>query len=312
MEGGTEGKGAGIRTGDSLSVGALLAEARAAQGRELSEIARETRVPLRHLMAIEADDHHALPALPYAIGFVKGFSRAVGLDPEVMSARFRAETTLEPHTPAAAGEQPAEEARLPSRGLATISLVAVVAVLGGLTLYGLGVFDGEPPPPPVAAPPTEVAAAPPPAVPAAPADASTLASTTAPETAAPAAAPAIPAAGPVVIVAREDAWVKIYDRTTRRVAFMGMMAAGSRYDVPADGPALTLRTGRAGVLELSVGGVKLPPLGGPVQTIDGVLLTAPALAARFDPNAPPPVPVPRRPRIQRPDIQDPAPAVQPQ
>jgi hypothetical protein len=91
----------------------------------------------------------------------------------------------------------------------------------------------------------------------------------------------------VVLTAREDVWVKIYDRATGRRAFMGLLAAGQRYEVPADGPPLTLRSGRAGALVVSVGGTPLPPLGGPVQTIDGVVLTAPALAARLAPAVDP-------------------------
>jgi cytoskeleton protein RodZ len=287
-----------------LSVGARLTEARAATGRELPDIARETRVPLRHLMAIEADDHGSLPALPYALGFVKSYARCIGLDPEALAAQFRAETSLTPHVPTPPASQPADEARLPSRNLAVGSLVLLAAVILGLSLYGAGVFD--PAPPPVVALAPEPEARPLPAPPAAAADGLAAGAATAmpadpalpPAAIAPAAVqpaattvPAIPTAGPVVLLAREDVWVKIYDAATRRRAFMGVLAAGQRFEVPA-GSALVLRAGKAGMIEVSVAGVKLPPLGGPVATIDGVLLTAPALAARFDPTAPPP-PAPR-------------------
>ncbi|OSZ72493.1 hypothetical protein CAP39_03930 [Sphingomonas sp. IBVSS1] len=301
-----------------MTTGAVLAEARAALGRELLDIARETRVPLRHLMAIEADDHAALPALPYALGFVKNYARAIGLDAEAVAAQFRAETSLTPHVPSVPESPPVDEARLPSRGLAWGSLGLLAAVVIGLGLYGAGVFDAPPPPPTPVASPDNVASAP-----AAPAQdaavpvadpladpAAGLAAATpgaagsvaaGPAAAGPAAAPAIPTVGPVVLLAREDVWLKIYDRTTRRRAFMGVLAAGERYAVPA-GSDLVLRAGKAGVIEVSVAGVKLPPLGGPVQTIDGVVLTAAALAARFDPAAPLPPPVvrPRRAPVQVP------------
>ncbi len=299
-----------------LSVGARLAEARAATGRDLADIARETRVPLRHLMAIEADDHGSLPALPYALGFVKNYARSIGLDPDAFAAQFRAETSLTPHVPTPPPSQPADEARLPSRNLAVGSLVVLAAVILGLSLYGAGVFDAPPPPVAVAAPEPESAPVAPaapaqPGVAALPTDPAALppAATAVPAAAVPAVAPpAIPTAGPVVLLAREDVWVKIYDAVTRRRAFMGVLAAGQRFDVPA-GASLILRAGKAGMIEVSVAGVKLPPLGGPVATIDGVLLTAPALAARFDPNAPPPPPRPLRPRrtpVQPPVIPAPA------
>ncbi|WP_193743304.1 helix-turn-helix domain-containing protein [Sandarakinorhabdus sp. AAP62] len=264
--------------GRGLTVGALLAEARAAAGRDLADLARETRVPLRHLMAIEADDHEALPALPYAMGFVKTFARSVGLNPEAVGAQFRAETRLTPHVPTPPSLEPMDEARLPSRGLAFAGAAVLVLVVGGLGLYGSGVLDPAPSAPPVAASPD---AAPPNAASQAdkaPADVAAAPPTAAPAAAAPAA---IPTVGAVVLTAREDVWVKIYSRTTGRRAFQGLMVAGSIYNVPGDQGPLVLRAGRAGVIDVTVAGVKLPSLGGPVETIDGVVLTAPALAERF-------------------------------
>jgi hypothetical protein len=85
----------------------------------------------------------------------------------------------------------------------------------------------------------------------------------------------------VTLTARTDVWVKIYSRITGRKAFQGLMVAGSIYKVPEDNGPLVLRAGRAGEIEVSVAGVKLPPLGGSVETVDGVVLTAPALAERF-------------------------------
>lgn len=261
-----------------LTVGALLAEARAAAGRDLADLARETRVALRYLMAIEADDHEALPALPYALGFVKTFARSVGLNPESVGAQFRAETRLTPHVPSAPSLEPLDEARLPSQGLALAGLAVLVLVIGGLGLYGSGVLDRVPSAPQVAAPApaaidtaTAAASAPAPAPAAA-----------APGASAAAATPTIiPTSGPVTLTARTDVWVKIYSRITGRKAFQGLMVAGSIYKVPEDNGPLVLRAGRAGEIEVSVAGVKLPPLGGSVETVDGVVLTAPALAERF-------------------------------
>jgi cytoskeleton protein RodZ len=271
-----------------LRVGALLAEARAAAGRDLTDLARETRVPLRHLMAIEADDHESLPALPYALGFVKSYARSVGLNAEAVGAQFRAETRLTPHVPTPPSLELMDEARLPSRGMAYAGVAVLVLVIGGLALYGSGALDPVPSVPKPSAPPAaETAAAPP---------ASTVPAPASPDAASPAgpaaptAAPTtIPTAGPVVLTAREDVWVKIYSRFTGKRAFQGLMVAGSIYKVPEDDGPLVLRAGRAGVIDVTVAGVKLPPLGGSVETIDNVVLTAPALATRFAAAAPPPV-----------------------
>lgn len=286
-----------------LSVGALLAETRSATGRELVEFSRETRVPLRHLMAIEADDHRTLPALPYALGFVKSYARCLGLNSEAVAAQFRSETSITPHVPTPLIMEPLAESRLPSRGLAWGSVALLVVLIGALGLYGAGVFDPAPVPVETAAPETAVAdiaanpanaalAPQPSTAPVDPALAAPLPANPAagnlPVPPAAAAAPTIPLSGPVVLVAQEDVWLKIYDRVTGRRAFMGVLSAGQRFAVPADGPPLTMRAGRAGVVQVQVAGVVLPSLGGSVSTIDGVVLTAPALAARF---APPPADV---------------------
>jgi cytoskeletal protein RodZ len=229
-------------------------------------------------MAIEADDHEALPALPYALGFVKTFARSVGLNPESVGAQFRAETRLTPHVPSAPSLEPLDESRLPSQGLALAGLAVLVLVIGGLGLYGSGVLDPVPSAPQVAAPApaaidtaTAAASAPAPAPAAAVPGASAAAATPA----------IIPTSGPVTLTARTDVWVKIYSRITGRKAFQGLMVAGSIYKVPEDNGPLVLRAGRAGEIEVNVAGVKLPPLGGSVETVDGVVLTAPALAERF-------------------------------
>ncbi|OYU15453.1 MAG: XRE family transcriptional regulator [Alphaproteobacteria bacterium PA4] len=268
--------------------GAMLAEARAASGLTLEEIAKDTRVPLRHLRALEADQHDALPALPYAIGFVKSFARAVKLNPEEVAGQFRAETSKQPHQPMAASMEPLDERRVPGRSLVGASVAVIVLVIAGLSAWGAGVFD----PAPVAtsvettvAPPVE-APAPDPAPLAS--DGSAVAAVAAPAAPGAIAAP-VSAGGAVVLTAKEDVWIKIYDRDTRTSARIGILKAGESYTVPADQPGLLLWTGKAGALAVTVGGRALPPLGGPVQTVRDISLTAADLIARSQP-APPAAP----------------------
>jgi len=264
-------------------VGAVLGEARVAAGLELADIARDTRVPVRHLRAIESDDHSALPALPYAIGFVKSFARAVHLDAEAVATQFRSETSKTAHVPAVASIEVLDERRMPPRGLLVLSIVAVLAIVAAVVAYSAGMFTpshsavvaaAEAPalPPPAAATPAEAAAP----VAAAPATAA-------------AAAPVI-APGPVSITATEDAWIKIYDKATRTSVKVGNLKAGERFDVPAEPAGLMLWTGRAGALKISVGGRVLPPLGGPAQTVKDVSLVPADLVARAAAAAAAPAP----------------------
>ncbi len=295
-------------------LGAMLGEARAAAGLDLGDISRDSRIPLRHLRAIEADNHDALPALPYTIGFVKSFARAVGRDPEAAAAQFRAETTKAPIVPMMAAIEPLDERRLPPRGLMTASIAGLVIVLAGVVGYSAGMFDRARPATPAAvaatttagAPagssvPTSAAGAPVHSVQPAAAPVSTTAVAAAPTTSAAepvAASLAAPnpgsagtaglatnaAAGPVTITPSEDVWVKIYDRSSRSAVKIGILPANVTYAVPAT-PGLLLWTGKAGVLKLNVGGRAIPPLGKPVETVRDVSLAPADLLARAGPAA---------------------------
>jgi cytoskeletal protein RodZ len=264
--------------------GAVLAAARNAAGIDLVDLARDTRIPLRHLKAIEADSHASLPALPYTIGFVKTFAKAVGLDPEAVATQFRGETSKLAHVPTLPSLEPLDERRLPSRGLVGTSLAVIVLIIAGLSAWGAGLFDPSLPTAPVVAEAPPQAPAPEVSTPTG--DIGVAAPATAPVAAAPvAAAPGAPVAGPVVLTANEDVWIKIYDRTTRTSAKIGILKAGESFAVPTDPPGLQLWTGKAGALTVTVNGKPIPPLGGPVQTVRDVSLAAADLLARA---APPP------------------------
>jgi cytoskeleton protein RodZ len=70
------------------------------------------------------------------------------------------------------------------------------------------------------------------------------------------------ATGPVRIVLRatSDSWIQVRDASDTLV-FTRLMRAGDVYRVP-DKPGLTMRTGNAGGLEVTVDGNAAPSLGG--------------------------------------------------
>jgi cytoskeletal protein RodZ len=72
-------------------VGDRLRAARLAAGLALSDIADKTRVPLRHLEAIESNDFSTLPSFTYATGFVRAFARVVGEDEVALIRDLRVE-----------------------------------------------------------------------------------------------------------------------------------------------------------------------------------------------------------------------------
>lgn len=62
------------------TLGEKLREAREARGLTLREVADSTRISVRHLEAIEADDYRPLPGGVFNKGFIKAFARYVGVD----------------------------------------------------------------------------------------------------------------------------------------------------------------------------------------------------------------------------------------
>lgn len=264
-----------VRSEGSGGVGARLARARADKGLSLADVASATRIPIRHLESIENGDFQGLPAPTYSAGFVKSYARMLDLDGQEMSDSFREEAGQGVQTPYTASYEPADPARTPPRGLALIALLAAV-VIGLGYLYWRGSAEDpvtlaaasrdEPAPAPAAAPPAPAASAP--------------AAVSAP-------APVAPAAGPVVISADKDVWLKVSERGGPTL-FLGVLKGGDRYEVPASAADPILTTGRPGVTRVTVGDAAIPTLGDPDRIAKDVSLKPDALRARI--GAPPAVP----------------------
>ena len=73
------------------TAGAMLRAAREDAGLGVTEVADEINVKPERLAAIEAMDLEALPAAPYALGFVRAYAGFLGLPVEPLVARFREE-----------------------------------------------------------------------------------------------------------------------------------------------------------------------------------------------------------------------------
>ena len=275
------------------TLGERLRQAREAKGLTLADISGRTRVPARQLAALEADAHETLPGFIFAIGFSKSFAREVGLDPDEIAAQFRAETTRAAYAPPSVSPFEAlEPERVPSRGLAWASAAAVLAVLGGLYWY----FEMRDPAPAetvsIETPAPDVVADPGATTDLATAEATPVPAATDPATAAPADPAAAPAPVPnipiggtaVTLTAKQDVWIQISDRASGAKAMSRILKQGETYTVPPGDS--TLWTGRAGALDVRVGGRPVPPLGGEAQTVRDVSLGAGGLLGRVAASAP--------------------------
>jgi len=262
--------------------GEVLRAARERQGLSLADVAQRTRVPLRQLQAIEQADYASLPSHTYATGFAKAYARAVGEDEVAIARAVRAEIDRSGHRPVEyRPDEIADPARVPSRGLAAVALglALAIAVLAGLW-YATDLFRGG-----GGGAPT-VVAVPPAAGPA------------------PVARPAAAAAsGPVVLAAGDDeVWMRVYEAgqgpgARGRTLYLGTLAAGGRFTLPADAVRPLINVGRPDQLAVTVGARAIPPLGDGRRAIRDVAIDAPSLLARADGAAAPaasPTPAPAR------------------
>ena len=233
-------------------VGGQLNAERQRQNLELSDIAARTRIPLRHLQAIESGRSDRLPALPYSAGFVKSYATLLGLDGQALSRAFREEmgNARRAHFEPEAYE-PVDPSRVPSRLLAMIALgVALLLGMGYLLLR----FENDNVDLAKLAADTVRDERPLPAKP------------VAPSPVAAAAAPAMPA-GPITLNAVEDVWVKVSERDGSRTYLLDTLKAGQSFTLPDDAIDPILRTGRPEVLKVMIGSTALPPAGEPDQLV---------------------------------------------
>jgi cytoskeleton protein RodZ len=248
-------------------VGDRLRAARLAAGLDLSDVASKTRIPLRHLTAIESGDYAALPSPTYAIGFVKSFAKVVSADDKELATALKIEM----------GQQPPEERYEPSfidegiRGPVPSRTLAITAALIGLALVSAYFIWFSPwgmngTPETVAEAPAEPE------------------QEEIPAQAAVTAAPA-PATGEVVLTATENVWLRIYDANDT-VLLEKEMPAGERYVVPADANNPMIRTGKADRITVTVGGKQVAALGPAERTVKDVGISAAALTARTVDPAP--------------------------
>ncbi|WP_423606695.1 helix-turn-helix domain-containing protein [Sphingomonas sp. MS122] len=241
-------------------VGEKLRDARIAQGLELSDVAARTRVPLRHLQAIENSDYSGLPSPTYAVGFVKAYARAVGADEVALARELRSETeSLFAAREVYESYDPQDPVREPPSGLAWAGAViaALIVVAVGIW-YGTDLFrgsGGEPEPAP-----TETPAAAGPA-------------------ASPSPTPAPANGGQVTLTATQPVWLRIYDASGQRL-FEKEMAVGERYDVPANANGPMINLGRPEAIRVTINGSDVAPLGQPGRAIKDVPISAEALRAR--------------------------------
>ncbi|MDI3308609.1 MAG: DUF4115 domain-containing protein [Acetobacteraceae bacterium] len=283
--------------GEAARLGEELRDARLALGLSVEDIAASLRIRRGYLLALEEGRLRDLPAPAYALGFVRSYARALGLDEDEMVRRFR-----EVSGPAVQRKtdlvfpEPVPERGVPAGAVMLLGAVlAVGAYIGWYQWSGSGIRtvdavpplppqleqmadEGSAPPPPAVAepvppPPTVAEPVPPPPIQPTPSSAvaATVPRVVAPAPAAPepapapeaplaAAAPPRPEEGRVVLRAKAEAWVQVRERPGGPILVNRVLRPGESWTAPAK-EGLLLSTGNANGLEILVDGQVVPGLG---------------------------------------------------
>jgi cytoskeleton protein RodZ len=280
-----------------LLAGAMLRQRREALGLDLADAAGALRIKPAYLASLETGRPNELPGAVYAFGFIRAYADYLGLDNGEILRLFKRQSALLSAKPDLTFPIQRSERGMPGAGMVLVALILAVCAYGGWFYLSTG--DG-PRPERVAQIPLELlpyrqpsrtalAASQPveaqaaPQSPAAPSQVEAgSGSGSRPSTpssamaAAPAAAdPAPDPPGEVVIRATADSWIQIRD-ARRSVLLTRVLKAGESCRAPAR-PGLSMRTGNAGALEITVDGVPAPPIGRKGMVRGNIALDARAL-----------------------------------
>lgn len=253
------------------TVGQRLRTARENGGLDLADISKRTRIPERHLQSIEEDDFGKLPARTYAVGFSRSYARIVDLDEGEIADQVRAQLAAEARDGSERANkfEAGDPERIPSRGLAWFSALAIVLLLvGGFSFYRSYFAPGMGP-----APLQEERRA----------GAEQAAGATPDLT-----RPAAPARdGQVVFTALEDGiWARFYDGAGERL-YEAQMSKGERFEVPQASENPQIWTGRPDAFRITIDGQEVPRLAEDDQVMRDVGISAEALLARETTSAAP-------------------------
>lgn len=247
-------------------VGQRLRRAREDRGLSLEDVAKETRIPIRHLEVIERGAFAELPARTYAVGFTRTYAKMLGLDEKLLTEDLRSELAQEGnirHERRIAFE-PGDPAKVPPSGLAwAAGIGGVLLIAGALAWFYSTTQTGAGPAPLVADAPAEPAAS----------SAAVVATD-------PATASDPGTEGQVVFTALEDGvWVRFYDSSGNRL-LEKQMASGERFEIPSDAQGPQIWTGRPDAFAITIDGRPVPKLAQDDVVVRDVAISAEALLAR--------------------------------
>jgi len=256
---------------DLASFGEELRREREIRGISLKEIADATKISKRFLEAIERNDHRTLPAPVFTRGFVREYTRYLGLNADDMVTRYNVaaagddrieksahlERLIQP--PVIEGERPRRSGAQASTARKSINFLVLVVLVAALVFvswwaiqHKRAYFDltrSESTPPPSATAPPHLPK---------------TASQTAP------APPPAPEPLKLTIELTDDSWIDL--QVDGKTVMKDDYRAGTRDAFEAKDSFLFKRIGNAAGVTLMLDGKMIPPLGRDGQVIKNRVL----------------------------------------
>jgi cytoskeletal protein RodZ len=271
------------------SLGGYLRSLREAKGGSLEDMARSTRVGIRHLEALEEERLVDLPSPVFVRGFIRAYCGFLRESPDPALGRY--EALLGTRAAAQAASAPPGPRNTWAGSSVVVGLVLLVVLGAGLILVNLSVKKSggtsvataktESPAPAPVVPPAPPAPAPAPPAPAPSAATEPVRATPPPTSSASTPPPATrPTSGAavtggqrLVIRAVEPTWVRV--QTDEGRVAEELLPAGASREWAAERRFL-LTIGNAGGVELTLNGRALPSLGPKGTVIQRLELPPPA------------------------------------
>jgi hypothetical protein len=132
-----------------MRIGEVLKSARTRQGLDIRTVEEQTKIRIKYLRALEAEEWDVLPNPAYATGFLRTYAQLLGLDAEALVDEYRRQAGADYGVPLSpVGERVLEQGRRLGEpgggpGLGWLLAGAVVLVVGVLLVLGLTGGDDD-------------------------------------------------------------------------------------------------------------------------------------------------------------------------
>lgn len=114
------------------TVAQILKEARLRQRMTRRQIAKQTKIRLKYIKALERNDFSALPEAAFVRGFIRNYANVVGLDPQQALAIFRRDYDQDLTGQVIPRALVQAELRHPSLFTPRLALVVLAVILSGI------------------------------------------------------------------------------------------------------------------------------------------------------------------------------------